>query len=167
MSDLAVREASVNDLERLVEIYNYYVAETHITFDLEPVTVEARRTWFDQYNQTPRHRLLVGEVDGKVIGYASSSVFRSKPAYDRSVETTIYLDIAYQGHGYGGQLYRKLMNELEQTDVHRCYAIVALPNEGSIALHKSLGFVEVGKLTHVGFKFDQFWDTLYMEKDLS
>lgn len=164
MNDLVIREATDHDLGRLTEIYNYYVKETHITFDLEPVTADGRRTWFEQYNNTPRHRLLVGEVDGHVIGYASSGGFRGKLAYDLSVETTIYLDIAHQGKGFGGKLYRRLLRELENTDVHRCYAIIALPNEGSIALHESLGFTEVGRLTHVGYKFDRFWDTLYMEK---
>ena len=162
--DLVIRDATIDDAESLAAIYNYYVEHTHITFDLEAVSVASRQDWLTQYNQNPSHRLLVGEENGKLIGYASSSRFRPKPAYHRSVETTIYLDPDCKGRGYGGTLYARLLNELAETGVNRCYGIIALPNDASIALHKGLGFNEAGHLTEVGFKFEKYWDTLWMEK---
>ena len=163
---LNIRNATANDVQPLTDIYNYYVENTHATFDLNPVTVESRLEWLQHYNKTPIRRLLVGEADGKVIGYACASEFRARPAYDKSAETTIYLDHKQQGKGYGRLLYTRLLGELERTDLHRCYGIITLPNPGSVALHTAVGFREIGTLNEVGFKFEKYWDTLWMERQL-
>jgi len=163
---LLIRNASVRDAEALAGIYNHYVTNTQFTFDLETFSVDDRRQWLAGYNENPMHRLLIGEVEGEVIGYASSSLFRPKPAYYRSVETTIYLTPGTQGNGYGAQLYSALLRELEGTGINRCYGIIALPNDASVALHRSLGYTEAGHLTKVGYKFDRYWDTLWMEKPM-
>src|SRR5215471_12141245 len=81
-SDLLIRPAILPDLPRLTEIYNHYVIHTPITFDLEPKTVEARRSWFEQFAPTGRYRLLVAEEKGAVGGYAGTTRFRPKAAYD-------------------------------------------------------------------------------------
>lgn len=159
-----VREATATDLPALCEIYNHYVKNTHVTFDMTPVTTRQRAGWLAHYNQRSRHRLFVGEAWGEVVGYACSSQFRPRPAYDQSVETTIYLAPDAMGQGYGRMLYSHLLDSLEDTDVHRCYGIIALPNEASVRLHKSLGFAEVGHFHEVGYKFNQYWDTLWLER---
>lgn len=161
-----IRRAQEKDLDQLTEIYNHYVINTPITFDTTPFVSSQRMTWFRQFNDKPEHLLLVGCLDRNVIGYASSSRLRPKAAYDTSVETTIYLDADSGGQGYGKKLYSRLLEELQQTSVHRCYGIVTLPNKPSLALHASLGFTEAGYLSEVGFKFDKFWDTLWLEKTL-
>ncbi|MBO6558130.1 MAG: N-acetyltransferase [Pseudomonadales bacterium] len=166
-TNLSIREATQDDATALADIYNHYVRETHITFDLEPVTVENREVMIEGYNKNARHRLFVGTDNEQVVGYVSSSQFRTKPAYDLSVETTIYLDQGMTGRGYGKKLYEHLFRELEATDVHRYYGIIALPNQASIELHREFGFVEKGILTEVGYKFDKYWDTLWMEKSES
>ena len=89
-----------------------------------------------------------------------------KAAYDTSVECSIYLDPLMTGHGYGKQLYRQLLLNLQQHDVHRCYGIITLPNLASISLHAQLGFTEVARLTEVGRKFGKYWDTLWVQKSL-
>ena len=165
MSDkLVIREAAPADIEPLRAIYNYYVRNSHITFDLEEVSQDNRTEWFAGFNRNDLHRLFVAETGQGIVGYACSTRFRSKPAYDRSVETTIYLDHNFQGSGYGLNLYTHLLQALHVASVHRCYSIIALPNDASIALHERLGFRQVGRLTEVGFKFGQYWDTLWMEK---
>jgi phosphinothricin acetyltransferase len=90
MRDIRIRSALRSDLPRLTEIYNHYVIHTPITFDLAPHTVEARIPWFEQFRPTGRHRLLVAEEDGIVVGYAGTTRFRNKAAYETSVETTVY-----------------------------------------------------------------------------
>ncbi len=85
---VTVRPATEQDLGQLNDIYNRYVVETHFTFDIEPMTIEARREWFGHYDTTGRYRVLVGVSDATVIGYASSSRWRPKPAYETSVETS-------------------------------------------------------------------------------
>ena len=159
-----IRRAVESDLERLTEIYNHYVVTTPVTFDITPFTPTARLDWFRQYNRNPVYLLLVACVDEKLIGYASSSQLRRKPAYDRSVETTIYIDPEFSGRGFGKKLYARLLLELQKAGVHRCYGIITLPNDASLALHSTLGFTKAGLLTEVGYKFDKYWDTLWTEK---
>lgn len=163
-----IRYAESGDLNRLVEIYNHYVVETHITFDTEPFAVTERIQWFNQFDQEGRHRLLVAADGGDIVGYASSTVFKPRAAYNTSVETTVYLDPDSTGKGVGLQLYGELLDQLaaEET-VHRAYGGVALPNDASVALHRKLGFEHVGSYHEVGFKFDKFWDVHWFEKDLS
>ena len=87
---IVTRPGRLSDLNDLTRIYNHYVETTHITFDLAPFTVDQRREWFGHYGLTGRHRLLVAEEAGDVLGYATSGRFRDKAAYDPSVETTVY-----------------------------------------------------------------------------
>ena len=163
-----VRFAESDDLNRLVEIYNHYVTETHITFDTEPFAVAQRIQWFNQFAQEGRYRLLVAEDDDEILGYASSTVFKPRVAYNTSVETTIYLDPERAGQGIGLQLYGELLEQLvAEESAHRAYGGVALPNDASVALHQKLGFKHVGSYHEVGFKFDRYWDVDWFEKDLS
>lgn len=162
--DIQSRAARPDDLPRLTEIYNHYVLATPITFDVEPATVEGRRAWFDEHAPTGRHRLLVAEYEGIVLGYASSSRFRSKPAYQTSVELSVYLAPEHTGRGTGSMLYRQLLDELARVDVHRVYAGVCLPNEPSLRLHRGLGFQPIGVYREVGRKFGRYWDVQWFER---
>ena len=164
----AIRFAESADLNRLVEIYNHYVVETHVTFDTEPFTVAERIQWFNQFAETGRYRLLVAEADEGIVGYATSTYFKPRAAYNTSVETTVYLDPQQHGHGIGTRLYGELIGQLiAEESVHRAYAGIALPNDGSVALHRRLGFERVGSYHEVGFKFDRYWDVDWFEKDVS
>jgi phosphinothricin acetyltransferase len=160
-----IREARASDLPRLLEIYNHYVEHTYITFDLEKLTLEDQRDWFDAFAHHGRHRLFVVESHGVVSGYASSREFRAKAAYSRSVETSIYLAPDSVGAGLGSALYHRLLDVLEtEPGVHRAFGGVAVPNAASIALHERLGFEEVARFSEVGFKFDRYWDVVWFER---
>ena len=161
-----VRNAVEADLPRMTAVYNHYVEHTAASFEVEPWTVEARRDWFGHYATSGPYRLLVAEVDGRVEGYAHSSVFRERTAYAHSVETSVYLDPSALGRGLGTTLYVALLDELAQEDVHRAYAGIALPNDASEALHRKLGFREVGVYTEVGHKFGRWWDVRWYERSL-
>jgi len=161
-----VRPAAEKDLEAINDIYNHYVAETHITFDDQPLTMEFRREWFSHYAETGRHRLMVAAEGDKVAGYVSSSRFRPKPGYRTSVETSVFLSPDAVGKGVGTKLYAELFKSLEGEDVHRAYAGIALPNPASIALHEKLGFKRVALFTEQGRKFDRYWDVAWFEKPL-
>jgi 2-haloacid dehalogenase len=166
-ADVAVRPGTVDDLPALTEIYNHYVLETTVTFDLEPFSVEERKAaWFDHYAATGPHRLLVATRAGRVVGYATSSQFREKRAYAPSVEATVYLAPDAGRAGVGTMLYQQLFAVLRAEDLHRAYAAIALPNPASVALHRRFGFTDVGTLTQVGRKHDAWWDVLYMERPL-
>src|SRR2546427_6521683 len=88
--DVEIRPARRDDLAGLTDIYNHYVRTSHVTFDIAPLTIEQRRDWFSHYHETGPHRLLVATGEGALLGYASSSPFRLKPAYRTSVETSVY-----------------------------------------------------------------------------
>jgi len=163
---LQVRPATGDDLEAVNDIYNHYVAESHITFDVEPVSMEQRREWFTHYGPAGRHRLFVAEDGGRVVGFASSSRFRPKPGYLTSVETSVYLEPDATGRGAGSRLYESLFKSLEGEDVHRAYAGIALPNPASIALHEKFGFKRVAHFTEQGRKFGRYWDVAWFEKPL-
>ena len=163
---LLIRPGESSDLAALTEIYNHYVLHTAATFDIEPFAVADRQSWLRHYDTTGPHRLLVAERDGEVVGYATSSAFRAKPAYDPSIEVTVYLQPGGTGGGVGTALYSRLFEAIAAENLHRAYAVIALPNEASIALHRRFGFVDVGVTTEVGRKFDQWWDVLWMERAL-
>jgi phosphinothricin acetyltransferase len=159
-----IRPAVLDDLESINEIYFHYVTGSHCTFDTEPAPMGARVMWFNRYHLNGRHRLFVAADDGRVLGYATSSEFRDKGAYDPSVETSVYLRPEATGHGLGGLLYEALFEALDNEDVHRAYAGIALPNPASIALHERFGFRKVAHFTEVGRKFGKWWDVAWYEK---
>jgi len=161
---VVVREAREADLPRLTEIYNHYVINTAITFDLEPYSPEERRPWLDQFAASGRHRLLVAEEAGLIAGYAGSHPFRTRAAYDTTIETTIYCAPEATGRGIGTLLYGALFEALAGEDLHLAIAGTTLPNDASVALHERFGFTSVGVMHQVGRKFARYWDVAWYEK---
>jgi phosphinothricin acetyltransferase len=166
MNAILIRMATNGDLPRLTEIYNYYVVNTPVTFDVEPYTVERRATWFQQFAPTGRYRLLVAEESGGVVGYAGTTRFRPKAAYDTTVETTVYCDLSAAGKGIGRRLYAALFEAIAGEDIHRILAGYTLPNPASAALHQRFGFKPVGTFSENGRKFGRYWDVMWTERPL-
>lgn len=164
---LSVRPARREDLSAIVTIYNHYVVHSPATFDTRPASVEDRGTWFEEHAPEGRHRLFVAEEDGgHVVGWASTSPFRPRPAYDTTVETSVYCDARQLHQGVGTRLYRELFRALEGEDIERLVAGVSLPNPGSLRLHERFGFSRVGTFTRVGRKFGTYWDVAWFERPL-
>ena len=166
MKAISIRPAEVDDLPRLLDIYNHYVVHTPITFDLEPVTLEARRVWFEQFAKTGRHRLLVAERAGAVQGYVASHEFRPKRAYETTVEPSVYCAPEACGQGVGLALYEAMFDALAREDIRSYVAGITLPNEASLRLHRRFGFSAVGVMHGVGRKFGTYWDVAWYEKVL-
>jgi len=166
MAELSIRPAVRSDLPRVTEIYNYYVINTPVTFDMEPYTVERRAAWFDQFGPTGRYRLVVAEENGMALGYAGTMRFRPKAAYETTVETTIYCAQEAIGKRIGSLLYGALFDAIKNEDVHRIVAGYTLPNDASAALHARCGFKPVGIYTEVGRKFGRYWDVQWTERPL-
>ena len=163
---MLIRPAIEGDLGSLNDLYNHYVRETPVTFDIEPITMDQRRTWFGHYDVVGRHRLLVAVEDDRVLGYATSGPWHTRRAYETSVETSIYLDPDATGRGIGTALYARLFEELDGEDVHRAYGGMTIPNPASIALHERFGFERVAYFTEQGRKFARYWDVAMYEKPL-
>jgi phosphinothricin acetyltransferase len=166
MSQLQIRPAVRGDLPRLTEIYNYYVVNTPITFDLQPWTVEQRVGWFDEHAGTKRHRMFVADDAGVVAGYACTGPFRDKAAYDTSAEVSIYCAHDARRRGIGSMLYRALFDAVRPEDLNRLLAGITLPNEASVNFHRKFGFTSVGVFTETGRKLGRYWDVVWMERPL-
>lgn len=163
----SIRRIEEGDLPALLSIYNYYIRETPITFDIEEKTLAARKAdWFSLFSEKGRHQCFIAEREGRALGWACSMPFRPKAAYDTSVEVSIYLDPSAQGAGLGRALYERLLGEIAAADTHRALAGITLPNEASCALHRAMGFEDAGIFREVGRKFGRYWDVLWMERAL-
>jgi phosphinothricin acetyltransferase len=169
MSEVTTRPAVLSDLSRLAEIYNHYILNTPITFNMKPFTVEGFKEWFEEHSDGKRHRLVVAVEKGdggRVIGYAGTGRFRPKEAYETTVETTIYCSPECTQRGVGTLLYRALFEVIAGEDINRIVAGVTLPNPPSVALHKRFGFRHVGTFTGNGRKFGKYWDVAWFERPL-
>ena len=163
---MLIRSGQAGDLQQINDIYNHYVRDTPITFDIEPITMEQRTEWFGHYDSAGRHRLLVAVSDDRVLGYATSSPWHARRAYETSIETSIYVAPDVTGRGVGSALYSRLFDELDDEDVHRAYGGLTIPNPASISLHERFGFERVAYFTEQGRKFGRYWDVALYEKPL-
>ena len=158
---MQIRRATAADLPAVAGIYAREAREGHATFDLEP---RPSHVWEEKLASDDH--FLVAEHEGTVVGYATSSPFRPKPAYGHTRETTVYVAPGHQGLGVGRELYDALLALLADDGVHLVVAAVALPNDASIALHRACGFEEVGTMREVGRKHDKWIDVTWLQKVL-
>ncbi|MEU2441478.1 N-acetyltransferase family protein [Streptomyces rubradiris] len=167
-AEVQVRPGTEGDLEALTAIYNHYVRETAVTFDTAVFTPAERRPWLLSHPEDGPHRLMVATEarSRRILGYATSSPHRPKPAYGTSVETSVYVAPDAGRRGIGTLLYDALFKALAGQDVHRAYAGIARPNEPSERLHARFGFRHVGTFHEVGRKFGRYWDVAWYEKGL-
>ena len=162
MTDVIVRSASPVDAEAIARIYNYYVENTVITFEEEPVRVDAMAARVAEI-QALSLPWLVAEIDSKVLGYAYAGKWKVRSAYRHSVETTIYLEHGHEGRGIGKTLYAALLPLLRARGIHVAIGGAALPNAASVALHEALGFEHVATFREVGFKHGRWVDVAYWQ----
>ena len=162
--ELAVRRATENDAERLAEIYNWYIEHTSITFETEAVSVGELRQRI--VKTLAGHDWLVGEFQKRIVGYAYFGPFRSRAAYIRTVESTVYVSQESKGKGFGKKLYSVLIDSASERGFREVIGVIALPNPVSIAMHARLGFREAGILRSVGYKFGAYHDVALWQRSL-
>lgn len=151
--ELTIRPAALRDLEALTAIYNYEVEHGVATLDLTPRTLAERRVWLDAHN-VDNHPLLVAEVDGVVVGYASLSSYRPKDAYRTTVELSVYIAPDRRGQGVAAALMTELLALARQNpDTHAVVSVITSGNEASRRLHEKFGFTFCGTVPDVAFKF--------------
>ena len=154
---MIVRKAEERDLPELLEIYNYEVLNGVATLDLHEKTLDDRRKWFLAH--TGSHRIIVAEIDGKAVGYASLSPYREKEAYKSTVELSIYVDVNFRRRGIAKALMGEIL-EIARNDksLHTVVSVITSGNEASEKLHKDFGFTFCGTLREVGFKSGSYRD---------
>ncbi|TPG12929.1 GNAT family N-acetyltransferase [Pedococcus bigeumensis] len=158
-----VRDATPADLPAMAEIYDDQVRTSLATFDTEP----RGAAYLGEKLATTGggNIVLVAWADGDLLGYAFSGPFRPRPAYDGTKEVSVYLAEGARGRGLGRTLYAALLARLDAAaDVHTQVAVIALPNDASVALHLACGFERVGVLREVGHKFGRYVDTAWYQR---
>lgn len=169
---ISIRKACEADAAALSRIYAYYVEKTAITFEYEApdaAEMERRRRDISQ-----RYPYLVAESAGKVIGYAYAHEFYGREAYAWSVESSIYVDAGIRKQGIGRRLYEALEKALKGMGILNINACIAVPREdndpyvthGSLEFHRRLGYTLAGRFHNSGYKFDRWYDVVWMEKML-
>jgi phosphinothricin acetyltransferase len=161
-----IRLAVEDDAAELAAIYRPYVEDSRISFeDVAPDAAEmARRLRGDPAGF---HPWLLAEEDGRLLGYAASSPFRTRRAYRWTVETGIYLASDAHGRGIGRALLSELLGLLERQGYIAAIGAIALPNPASVALHEKLGFTYAGTYRGVGHKFGEWMDVGLWQKELA
>jgi L-amino acid N-acyltransferase len=151
-----VRPAQLGDLDAITEIYNEAVLTTTATFDLEPQSPPSRLAWFQSHDE--RQPILVATLGGNVVGWASLSKWKARPAYDETAETSFYVGSNCRGQGIGRTLKGAIIDEARRLKYHSLIAVVAEGSEASLHLNESFGFRHVGTLKEVGRKFGRRLD---------
>ena len=159
---LNIRPATENDLAAITDIYNEAILNTAATFDTEIKTVESQLIWFRDHDAS--HPVLVGEIKGNVIGWASLSKWSDRCAYDSTAEVSVYVHKDFRKQGIGKRLLELLTLEGESRGLHTLISRITEGNEQSIYLHERIGFEHVGELKEVGKKFGKYLSVYMMQK---
>ncbi|MDW3217501.1 MAG: N-acetyltransferase family protein [Acidimicrobiales bacterium] len=160
-SELRIRDAEPADAAACAAIYAPIVRNTPISFEFTEPDAEEFATRIARVQETDPW--LVATLDDVVVGYAYAADFRARAAYAGSRETTVYVHEDHHGRGIGSALMRRLIADLRDRGAHVAVACIALPNDGSVALHEQLGFNAVGVFRESGRKFDTWHDVGFWE----
>ncbi|MEE8338193.1 MAG: N-acetyltransferase family protein [Dehalococcoidia bacterium] len=158
-----VRPATVADLPAINRIYNDEVEHRVASWDFEPWGIEQRREWFAEHQRDVTTPVFVAEVDGRVAGMSYLSWYRPRPGYRYTRENTVYIDPRFHRRGLGALLLGALIEAARESGLRTLIAVIEGSNEASVALHERLGFERAGLLRDVGFKFDGWLDSVYMQ----
>ena len=159
---MQIRFAEKTDAAALAGIYNFYIENSHATFEIREVSVaemEGRLT----KTQESGYPFLVAVREGEIVGYAYGGPFRPREAYRHSVEVSVYLKNGNEGQGIGTRLYAGLLDRLVDLGFHSIIAGISLPNEASIKLHERFGFEKAAHFREVGNKFGRWIDVEYWQ----
>ena len=165
MSDLVIRPYRPDDIPAVTKIYGHYVRETVITFETSAPDEAEMATRFATISGKG-HPLLIGEMDGEVIGYAYASTYRPREAYRFTCEDSIYLAPTAVGHGVGTRMLARLIDESSKAGLKQMLAVITAERENSIRLHLKHGFRMIGRYEALGYKFDRWLDIVHMQRAL-
>ena len=170
-NNIIIRVASTEDAQTLLEIYRPYVEHTAITFEYDVPDIEEFMNRIKNTKKT--YPYLVAEYQGEILGYAYAGAFKERAAYDWAVETSIYVRQNQKRMGVGSLLYEKLEEILKRQGILNVNACIAYPQEedpyltkDSVAFHTRMGYRMVGEFHRCAYKFDRWYNMVWMEKSL-
>lgn len=164
-----IRFANEPDVAAIVDIANWYAANTPANFAIEPEPLEMwLGAWREQRQWYP---WLVAEAlpgdaaaqDGAIVGFAKASPFRTRCAYRWTVETSVYVRAGWHGRGLGRSLYERVLSIVRRQGYRKVLGGITLPNPASVRLHEHFGFRHIGTMFRVGWKFGQWHDVGFWE----
>jgi len=158
---MIVRKVEIGDAAQIVEIYNFYVQNTHHSFEIEPVSLEEMTRRIAETSES--YPYLIAEENGEILAYAFAVCYKPRSAYKNSAEVSVYVKNDLKQKGIGTKLYEKLFDELAKMDIHALIAGISLPNEASVKLHEKFGMEKVAHFREVGFKLGRWIDVGYWE----
>jgi phosphinothricin acetyltransferase len=163
VSELSIRLVERRDAAAIRDIYNLEVAESTVTFDMVPRTIDQQVTWIDEHSGG--HPAIVAVDDaGVVIGFGSLSPYKDRPAYATTVEDSVYVHRDHRSRGVGRLLLDELVRRGRDHGFHSMIARIVGGHEVSIALHATCGFAHVGVEREVGRKFNKWLDVVEMQR---
>ncbi len=161
MDEMAPRLATETDAAAINAIYNHYVQTSAATFQMEEETTEKR---MEELRTRPeRQPFIVLEAEGAIVGWGALSPFRSRCAYRETIELSVYVRPGSHRRGYGRLIVQDLIARARSLGYHTLVAASCAESVGSIALLRSLGMVEAGRLREVGHKFGRRYDVVYLQ----
>ena len=160
-----IRRARIEDLQAILDIYNEAIETTTAIYEYECFDNAYIQRWWQQKCEAS-HPVIIAEVEGAVVGFATYGVFRARAAYRTTMEHSVYVPASHRGKGLGKTLLESIIDEARSQGVHVLIGGIDADNTLSIALHERMGFRIAGKLHEVAFKFDRWLDLVFMERKL-
>lgn len=160
-----IRPASIEDVVGILEIVNYEIEHSTVLYEYEPRTLAQETEWFNE-KQKADWPVLVAELDGKIAGFGTYGPFRSRAAYQKSIEHSVYANKDFRGKTIGYKLMLELIRIARSNQFHTMIAGIDSSNQGSIEFHRKFGFEIVGTFKEIGFKFDKWLNVTFMQLHL-
>lgn len=157
-----IRIATESDIPAILGITNHEILNSTVLYEYEPKSIEAQLVWFQEKieNNWP---IFVAELDSVVIGFGTYGPFRTRPAYSKSIEHSVYVHKDYRGQAVGNALMLELIRTAKANGFHTMIAGIDSSNMSSVEFHRKFGFEVVGTFKEVGFKFDKWLDVVFMQ----
>ena len=168
MSTIKIREACIEDIEQISDIYSYYVLNSLSTLEENPPSLEEMRGSFTD-NTQKNLPFIVAHNNGEIVGYAYAKPYRTRSGYRFTVEESVYIKNGFQRKGIGKKLLIELIDKLKINRFKQVIAIITIANESneknspSLALHESCGFKKAGHLQNIGLKLNKVMDSIIMQ----
>ncbi|MEH2310103.1 MAG: arsinothricin resistance N-acetyltransferase ArsN1 family B [Nostoc sp.] len=159
-----IRLANESDALKMLAIYAPVVRETSISFEIEPPSETEFQGRIKNYQQ--QMPWLVCQINGELLGYAYATPYRTRAAYQWSVESSVYVNVEHRRKGVAKALYSSLFQLLQLQGFYNVFAAIALPNPASVAVHEAVGFSPVGVFCRVGYKFSEWHDVGWWQLSL-
>ncbi len=163
---ISIEVANTKHLPEILDIINYHILNTTAIYDYEIRTIEEQLSIFN-HKKNNDFPLFVAIENETVIGFATYDNFRNKAAFQFTVEHSIYIDNNHQGKGIGKLLMNELIQYAKHKNIKNIIGVIDNDNKESIQFHENFGFINIGKITFGGFKFDKWLDTVFMQLIIS